>query len=410
MNNKTLFISYDGMTDTLGQSQVIPYLSGLADNGFAITLISFEKKERYEKTKDLISGILKKKNITWVPLFYTKRPPVLSTLWDIYRLMSKAEELHSEQKFSIVHCRSYISALVGLSMKKKFGLKFIFDMRGFWADERIDGKIWDLKNPLYNFIYKFFKKKERQFLEEADYTISLTEHARDIIHSWKEIKGNPVQIQIIPCCADLSLFDYHKTDNKKKTALKKEFLLSDNDFIVSYLGSIGTWYMLDEMLDIFKEIQNKKPTAKFFFITPDDPQAIAAAAAKKNIATDKLIIRSASRAEVPIFLSLSSLSLFFVRPTFSKAASSPTKQGEIMGMGIPLICNSNVGDTDRIVRDSACGAIVTRFDHEGYTQVLSKLDNILQIDPAKIREGAEKYYSLENGIEKYLFVYQTLLK
>jgi hypothetical protein len=79
-------------------------------------------------------------------------------------------------------------------------------------------------------------------------------------------------------------------------------------------------------------------------------------------------------------------------------------------MGIPLICNSNVGDTDRIVRDSACGAIVTRFDHEGYTQVLSKLDNILQIDPAKIREGAEKYYSLENGIEKYLFVYQTLLK
>ena len=408
-NKKTLFISYDGMTDTLGQSQVIPYLSGLSDNGFSITLISFEKKERFDKNKELISGILAKKNIKWVPLFYTKRPPILSTLWDVSRMIGKATELHKIHNFSIVHCRSYLSAMAGLSLKRKFGIKFIFDMRGFWADERVDGKIWDLKNPLYNTIYKFFKKKERQFFEEADYTISLTEHARDIIHTWKEVKGNPIPIQVIPCCADLSLFDYHTISKERTATLRQSLSIADSDFVVSYLGSIGTWYMLDEMLDIFKEIQSKKPKAKFLFITPDEPKTIESAAALKNISPDKLVIKSAARAEVPLLLSLSNLSLFFIKPTFSKSASSPTKQGEIMGMGIPLICNSDVGDTDRIVNDTTCGAIVGKFNPEGYAEVLSKLNDILSIDPAHIRAGAEKYYSLENGIKKYLFVYQKLI-
>ena len=408
-NKKTLYISYDGMTDPLGQSQVIPYISGLSDAGYSITLISFEKKERFEKSSKMIAGILAKKNINWVPLFYTKKPPVLSTLWDVSRLISKASELHRQHNFALVHCRSYISALAGLNLKRKFGIKFVFDMRGFWADERVEGKIWDIKNPVFRTIYRFFKNKERQFFEEADYSISLTEHARDIIHSWKEIKGNPIPIQVIPCCADLSLFDYHTVSAEKTAELKRSLSLSESDFVISYLGSMGTWYMLDEMLDFFKELLIKKPGAKFLIITPDEPATIETAAAAKNISKDKLVIRPASRAEVPLFLSLSDLALFFIRPTFSKTASSPTKQGEIMGLGIPLICNSDVGDTDRIVEDSGCGAIVRKFDHEGYAEVLSKLDEVLHIDRERIRAGAEKYYSLENGVKKYLAVYRALI-
>jgi len=282
-------------------------------------------------------------------------------------------------------------------------------MRGFWADERIEGKIWDLKNPLYRIIYNYFKNKERQFFEEADYTISLTEYARDTIHRWPEIKGNPIPIQVIPCCADLSLFDYHTVSKEKTADLKKQLSISDGDFIVSYLGSIGTWYMLDEMLDFYNEVLSLKPNARFLFITPDEPKSIEKAAAGKNISADKLVIRQATRAEVPLFLSLSDMALFFIIPTFSKTASSPTKQGEIMGMGIPLICNSDVGDTDRIVEDTGCGAIVRTFDHVGYMTVLSRLDDLLHIDREHIRAGAEKYYSLQNGVKKYLFVYQTLL-
>ena len=38
-----LYLSYDGISDPLGQSQVLPYLKGLARLGHKIHLISFEK-------------------------------------------------------------------------------------------------------------------------------------------------------------------------------------------------------------------------------------------------------------------------------------------------------------------------------------------------------------------------------
>ena len=146
-------------------------------------------------------------NIDWRPIPYTKSPPVLSTVYDVYKIKRLAFQLQQEKNFSIVHCRSYIASLVGVQMKKEFGIKFIFDMRGLWADERVDGKLWNLKNPTYRSVYTYFKKKEKQFLETADYTISLTQNAKEEILSWNYIQDKSLNIEVIPCCVDLNLFN-----------------------------------------------------------------------------------------------------------------------------------------------------------------------------------------------------------
>jgi len=91
---KVLYLSYDGMTDSLGKSQVLPYLIGLSAKGFDITLISFEKENRFEKFKTQIEDLTKKANINWIPLSYTSKPPVLSTLWDVYRLKKLIKKLY----------------------------------------------------------------------------------------------------------------------------------------------------------------------------------------------------------------------------------------------------------------------------------------------------------------------------
>ena len=97
---KTLYLSYDGMTDPLGQSQVLPYLIGLSSKkGNEFTLISFEKRERYFSQKEFIDKICIDHNIKWVPLFYTKRPPVLSTLFDVYKMKHTAKKLHQHINF-----------------------------------------------------------------------------------------------------------------------------------------------------------------------------------------------------------------------------------------------------------------------------------------------------------------------
>jgi hypothetical protein len=137
------------MTDPLGQSQVIPYLQGLSASGHRVWLLSFEKPERYELGKMEIETLLKNAEITWLPQTYTSKPPVLSTLKDIRTMRKVAFETIAMEQIEVVHCRSYISALIGQAAKKKFGTRFIFDMRGFWADERVDGGLWKLSNPIF---------------------------------------------------------------------------------------------------------------------------------------------------------------------------------------------------------------------------------------------------------------------
>ena len=49
MDKHILYLSYDGMTDPLGQSQVLPYIIGLTKAGYSFHLVSFEKPDRYNQ-------------------------------------------------------------------------------------------------------------------------------------------------------------------------------------------------------------------------------------------------------------------------------------------------------------------------------------------------------------------------
>ncbi len=401
-----LYISYDGMTDSLGQSQVLPYLKGLSTEGYRFQLISFEKPERFHMHRATIQQLCDEVGIDWHPLMYTKNPPLISTMWDVFRMKRLAKQLHREYSFSIVHCRSYISALVGRKMKHRSGVKFVFDMRGFWADERVDGKIWSLQNPIFKMVYKYFKRKEIQFFREADYIISLTENGKQEIQSWESLKGCDLKIQVIPCCVDLQLFDPEKVSQESLSSLKKELNISTDQLVLGYVGSIGTWYMLPEMLDYFIEFQGVHAQSVFLFVTSEVPQSIYDVATKKGISTESIRVVSCLHSEVPKYIALFDQSIFFIRPTYSKKASSPTKQGEIMAMGIPLVCNAGVGDTDYIVQKFNAGKVIDVLSAVNYREAIASEINY---SSETIQHGAQAFFALNEGVARYLRVYRAVM-
>lgn len=392
------------MTDPLGQSQVLPYIAGLTKEGYQFHLISFEKSDRFKQHKKHIQAICDQSEIHWHPQDYRHKGGPFGTRDLVKRMEKVALYLHEIHNFSIVHCRSYIPALVGLRFQKK-GVKFVFDMRGFWADERVDGGLWSLKHPIYRTIYRFFKRKEKEFLNKADAVISLTENGQKEILSWPTTPKE-IAITVIPCCVNLDLFDRNKVTQESKLQLKKELNINENQFVLGYVGSIGTWYMLPEMLGCFKQLRAQKPDAVFLFVTGEKPEVLKTMASSQGIDPDALRVVSVLHDRVPEMIALMDASVFFIRPTFSKKASSPTKQGEIMAMGIPLICNSNVGDTDEIVARFHSGIVVNDFSDEAYTEAFS---NLKGFDPESIAAGAKTYFSLEEGVRRYSTVYQKIL-
>jgi glycosyltransferase involved in cell wall biosynthesis len=93
---------------------------------------------------------------------------------------------------------------------------------------------------------------------------------------------------------------------------------------------------------------------------------------------------------------------------YSKKASSPTKQGEIMGMGIPVICN-DIGDTGRIVKESGAGIVIEKFDQSVYKKLTASLESLLLIDKEIIRQSAKKNYDLHQGVIIYNKVYRQVI-
>jgi glycosyltransferase involved in cell wall biosynthesis len=382
-----LYLSYDGLTDPLGQSQVLPYLCGLAAD-YAITVVTFDKPDQFEKKKKEIEAICREHNIRWIALRYRRQPPVLSTVWALMTLRRLAFRLYREEKFDIVHCRSYLTALVGLALKHAYGIKFIFDMRGFWADERVEGGLWKLGNPLFKSIYRFFKRKEKVFLTEADHTISLTDNARQEILSWN-LHAAP--ITVIPTCVDMTLFDPAKLTETQKLEKRSALGIAPGDFVLLYLGSWGTWYMTNEMLNFFTGLKAQKSNAKFLIITQDKIDL------HQYPHRDDVIIRPATRQEVPLYICLSDAAVFFILPSFSKKASSATKMGEIMAMNVPVITNRGWGDAETIVRQAG-GYLV---DGESFP--------FESLVPVQSRAYCEKHLSLKQGVLTYKSVYEKLL-
>lgn len=401
-----LYLSYDGMTDPLGRSQVLPYLIGLSRLGLTFHLVSFEKHEAFAKHADTVRSITQSNGIHWYPLTYTRKPPVISTMWDKLRMERLASNIIRKQNVKAVHCRSYISGLVGMKLQQRFGIRFIFDIRGFWADERVEGGLWNLKNPVYKTVYNFFKTQEKRMFTSADMIVSLTARGANIIQT--EFNVSNSKVHIIPCCADLDHFDHRSLNVQKVEELKKRSGIKDHQPVLGYLGAIGTWYMLDEMLEFFKRLLVRYPNAYFLLVTTERQETIVNAAESIGIPSQKIGVMSATREEVPAAISLFDVSLFFIRPTYSKSASSPTKQGELMGMGKPIICNAGIGDTDEVIRQYHCGDVIDLDDELSMDSAVAAFEQTKNLSKEQIRKGAEDFYSLQKGIEKYATLYRNI--
>ena len=401
---KALYLTYDGLTDPVGQSQILNYLIPLSKLGVEYDIISFEKKERYNRYRYEVYEKIEDHKINWHPLSYTNKPPVLSKLWDRSSFFSLAKKLQKRKQYQIIHCRSYAASEIGLMLKRKFGCKFIFDMRGFWADEKADGGSWNRKSLFWNKVYLHYKRKEEAFVKESDHIVSLTKAGKEEMESWS-FYNKKTPISVIPCCADMDLFSI-VSEEKKKIA-RAILNIPKDAFVLSYLGSTGAWYMFDEMIDFYKVLLSRNPNAYFLVITNTDLELLQRRIDSTNIDSGHIILRNLPFSEVAKHMYASDLSMSFVKPVYSKMNSSPIKNGEILSMGIPLVL-SNIGDAKLLAKHQSC-YLIDDFNDDSYANIIANaMKNYKSFSPVSIREIAESNFSIEEGIDSYHRIYESL--
>lgn len=398
-----LFITYDGLADPLGASQILPYLLAIAMHPRPTHVLSFEKPARLEAEGTKVAAQLEAAGILWTPIRFTQGGK-LAKLKDLARMYVSALKLQRRWKFGIVHCRSYQAAQVGCMLKRLYAVKVIFDMRGLWVDERVDGGLWDPQRTLDRLAFNAYKRVEKGLLRCADHVVALTHR---VVPELVRL-GLRADVSVIPCCADFGHFRVLSTEEKRitRTGLGIPF----DGFVLSYLGSLGTWYMLDDMLRFFIAAARQRPDIHFLVITRDWSEVHLARllALGGGEFVSRVHVTSASRAEVPALIGASDVMLSFIKPAYSKQASSPTKLAEAHACGVPAISNVGIGDVDAQTAELLSGLMIDPAVDASVQDAIAQLDRIRRFGGQPLRERAMRTLDLDVATVAYRRVYDVV--
>ena len=395
------------MLEPLGQTQVLPYLRELAKRGVKFTLLSFEKDKAFtadgRRQCEALRHELREHGIEWHWLRYHQRPSLPATIYDVFAGIRYASRLVRQNRIELVHGRSYIPATIALALKRKFGIKMIFDVRGLMAEEYVDARHW----PEGGLRYRVTKAAERRIFAATDGVVTLTERIWPIIKEWDGLKGRDVNHAVIPCCVDLSLFRF---DAEQRAKLRTALGLNDR-FTFVYSGSLDGWYLTEEMADFFASVGRRQAEAHLLWLTTGSHERVQQLMSARGIGKEHFSVRAVTPKEMPAYLAAGDVGISFIKRCLSKLASSPTKNAEYLACGLPIVINSGIGDSDALVNETQAAVLIEDFSEQDFEGAWTAIKKVIG-DPeikAKARIAAEKIFDLETvGAGRYARLYESV--
>ena len=409
---KTLYLCYFGLREPLVQTQVLPYLRQIRDGGFRVSLLTFETNPKKTWTEEQMKTEREKladEGIEWHFLTYHKRPSAPATLYDVLAGANFTRRLLRRENIDVFHTRIHVPALIGLLAKKmsRQKPKLIFDIRGFFPEEYTDGGVWKENG----WLYKIAKRIEKNLLKESNAFVVLTEKAREIlfpesVETGFDKLGRPVEV--IPCCVDLERFA--EANETSRRSIRAEYNLENRQVIV-YIGSLGSWYLADEMADLMQTAREQNASTFALILTQSAPEIMAERLKTRGFTDADSLVKKVPHLEIPKYLSAADIAVSFIKPCYSKLSSSPTKVAEYLASGLPIITNRGVGDVAEQIEADKTGAVVDDFSHKSYLKSLLEIENLRKnTDLAEnCRRSARARFDLERiGGAKYRLLYKKL--
>ena len=413
---EVLYVSYDGLLEPLGQSQIVRYVEGLAAEGLHLNVLSFEKSRDLdnEERRNLLKEELESRGISWFPLRYHRHPRLLATAWDVANGIATGLKLVERYRPDVVHARSYVAGLMGLAFKAAGRARFVFDMRGFWPEERVELGLFRQQGVLY----RASKVLENRLLAAADHVVVLTESARSILRE-REAKARlvadgargarEVPMSVIPCCVDLERYRPLPRDLE----LARRYRL-DSSVVIGNIGAFNHRYLVQEMFRFAFHLKAHRPDLRFVYLTEQDPEAVRNAAKGAGFSKEDVLVLRVEPEDVPRWLSLFRLGVFFLRPSYAAKASSFTKLGEFLAAGVPVVTNTGVGDVDRILGSDRTGLLLPGLTDRDLSAFAKKAlpllegDGVPELIRRQCRNAAAEHFALTDGARRYRAIYDSL--
>ena len=392
-----LYLCYQSIADPLTATQVTAYLEGLALAGHRMFLLTFEAPPLSAAEQARFKRELGALGIEWSWLRYHKHPTFPATLWDTLIGIVHGLRLSRQVRIDLWHARGYVPGVMALALQRLRGGKFLFDIRGLMAEEYIDAGVWRENG----WLYRLTKRVERWLLSAADAVVILTEKGRSWLRErhGQRIQGKP--LRVIPCCVDL----------RGAATFAPSAAGSPDIPRIAYVGKLGGWYLAQEMMSFFGAARRVMPALQWEIWTQSDSTAMRSWLTDADLAGNTSVGQMRQAQLLPHLRNQCHAALCFIRPCRSKLASSPTKIGEYLAAGLPVVLNAGIGDLDALFLKERVGVLLPSLDASEYEKAAHQLAELLAEPGLRERcaQVARKNFDLEQiGWPAYGDLYRSL--
>lgn len=263
-----------------------------------------------------------------------------------------AAQLDSSEP-AILHCRGLTAAQIGLTVRtRRPGVRVVFDCRGVAGPEALyaggfpseDGAPVEMVAVARN-----LDTQQKAAAKASDGVIVVSHAMRELaLRSWGVPTG---RVAVTPCCAEVDESALRERDGTRDRLGVKD------RFVVVYCGSITPYQMVEESVDLFREILTMRPDATFLGITPS-VTLLTELLRARGVPSEKFQIISAPHSEVPKLLAAGDLAVLLRERSLVNAVASPVKFAEYLAAGIPVVLTEGIGDYSDLVRSNGVGCVL----------------------------------------------------
>lgn len=403
---RAIFVTNNGLADHIGIAQVLPYLSGLAAQGHAIEIISVENAEKWDTLGQSVRTTLTDSGIGHYPI---RRGEGLAGKLQRYAIPGMMDRRLAERirafRPNLLHCRSYMPLGPVMKQAGLAAIPFVFDMRGFWVDQRIEQGAWRANSLSGRVQIGHFRRLEAEAVRQAAQIVTLTDDAAAVVRKMPDYGSAP--ITTVPCSVDQDTFTFSQS---ARARLRGELGIAEDRPVLAYLGSASPLYRMDLVYRTFSAFRQAGHNPCLLMIGNHDPEAHrqSAAATGIEIPGDAIRCRLVAHNEVPAMLSAADIGMSYIISTPSSLGVSATKVGEYLACGLPVLSNRGIGDIERIIEQDRNGYVLPDESDASLADCVRTVSDAMPFDRSAIKEKARPYFSLEKAVQSYDRIYREL--